>query len=206
MVSDQATQSDIYHWCQLQQGSSAALEVLYDRYFSQLFRYGLQLITDRSLVQDVLQDFFFELYTHHHSLSEVQQVRSYLFVCFRRKLLRSRTSNLPVARLEEVVQPTTQSSEHSLIYSQLSEEKRKLLTRAVTKLSKRQKEAVFLRFYQELSYEEIAVVLELKEVKYARTLIYRSIQVLRQQMKQYQSKLTLYSCLPLPEFLRLLKF
>jgi len=206
MVSDQNKQSDKYHWGQLQQGSTAALEVLYDRYFPSLFSYGLRLVTDRLLVQDVLQDFFVELYTHHTSLSEVQQVRSYLFVCFRRKLLRSHSGRRHLTILKDVAQPVIPSSEHTQIRLQLNEEKMKLLQHSVAKLTKRQKEAIYLRFHQELSYEEIAVVLGLKEVKYARTLIYRSIQVLRHEMKQHQTKLTLYAFLPLPEIFRTLRF
>jgi DNA-directed RNA polymerase specialized sigma24 family protein len=46
-------------------------------------------------------------------------------------------------------------------------------------LTERQKEAIFLRFYENMEYEQIASLMALKEVKNARTLIYRAIEVLR---------------------------
>jgi len=186
--------TDYDYWQQLRRGSASALEALYDQFFPQLFRYGVQLIPDRALVQDTLQDLFVELYTDHATLSDVQQVRPYLYVCFRRKLLaRSKTKSIFKENYSSLFTP---SHEHQLILQQLSQEQIQWLNMALKKLSTRQKEAVFLRFYEEMSYEEIASVLHLKKVKYARTLVYRAIEHLRQHLKQEESTLTLYSSFP----------
>ncbi|MEM8967291.1 MAG: RNA polymerase sigma factor [Bacteroidota bacterium] len=186
-------QSDYQHWQQLRQGSPSALEAIYDKFFPELFRYGLQLVSDRSLVQDTLQDFFVELYTNAAQLSEVQQVRAYLYVCFRRKLLLRQKS---VAFTPES-QPLdfSPSPEHQLILQQLGEQQMNRLKEALLNLTDRQREAIFLRYYQDMGYEEIAEVLSLKKVKYARTLIYRTIAELRQHMTKHASSLTLYSTL-----------
>lgn len=188
-------QPDNYYWQKLREGSTPALEALYDRYFPPLFRYGLHIIPDRSLVQDTLQDFFVDLYTNHASISEVQQVQSYLFVCFRRKLIsRQKSYSSQITNHGNFYSP---SYEEQLIAEQLEKKQLKVLRDTLFKLSDRQKEAIHLRFHQEMSYEEIAEVLELKKVKYARTLIYRAIAELRQHMNKQVSSLTLYSTLPL---------
>ncbi len=188
-------QPDNYYWQQLRKGSAPALEVLYDKYFPQLFRYGLHIIPHRSLVQDTLQDFFVDLYTNHSSLSQVQQVQSYLFVCFRRKLTSHKKSFSP--QINHRGNSYSPSFEEQLIAEELEKKQLNVLKETLLKLSDRQREAIYLRFHQEMSYEEIAEVLELKEVKYARTLIYRALAELRQHMSKQSSSLTLYSTLPL---------
>ena len=198
MPSDYTQQQDLYHWQQLQKGSQKALEALYDTFFSQLFRYGLQLVPDRPFVQDVLQDFFVELYSRHGTLSDIRQVRSYLYVAFRRKLLRlhRKQQRFTPYGIGHHPEPCTLSHEQRLVLQQLGETRQALLAKAFDQLSQRQKEAIFLRFYEEMDYDEIAAVLELKEVKYARTLIYRSIAALRQALVSHKTSLTLYSFPP----------
>nr|WKN35181.1 sigma-70 family RNA polymerase sigma factor [Tunicatimonas sp. TK19036] len=192
-------QQDLSHWQQLQQGSPQALAALYDIFFPQLFRYGSQLVPDRALVQDTLQDFFVELYARHSSLSDVRQVRSYLYVAFRRKLLRLHLKQQRFTPYDSgsATEAHTLSYEQKLVLDELGETQRASLTKALNSLSSRQKEAVFLRFYEEMDYDEIATVLDLKEVKYARTLIYRSIASLREAMESHKASLTLYSLSPL---------
>ena len=74
-----------------------------------------------------------------------------------------------------------------LITDQLNQENQRKLLRAFGQLTQRQKEAVYLRFYENASYEEIAAVMSLKEVKYARTLIYRALDVLRASIRNLAS-------------------
>lgn len=199
MLSNNDHSQDLYHWQQLQLGSQSALEALYDLFYPQLFRYGFQLVSDRPFVQDSLQDFFVDLYTRHTSLSDVHQVRSYLYVSFRRKLLRlhQQQQRFSLYGMGQSEESHTLSHEQQLVLQQLGETRQALLTKALGQLTSRQKEAVFLRFYEEMDYEEIATVLELKEIKYARTLIYRSIAVLRQALVHHKTSLTLYSLSPL---------
>jgi RNA polymerase sigma factor (sigma-70 family) len=73
------------------------------------------------------------------------------------------------------------SIEHQLIESELEQKKAKLLTKALKKLSVRQKEAIYLRYTNELEYEEIAEIMKMS-IEGARNLIYRAIKSLRREL------------------------
>lgn len=192
-------QQDALQWKEFLQGSSVAFEFLYDKYFPVLFRYGMHFSKDRSQIKDCLQDLFVNLYTHRASLKQAENVRYYLYSSFRRKMIRNNRQfkklydELPDYYDFEVVF----SHEQVLISNQLDELQKKKMLKAFSQLSKRQKEAVYLRFYESMSYEEIAVVMEFKEVKYARTLVYRAIAVLKEAIINMNGSLTLYSFFPL---------
>ncbi|WP_277479116.1 RNA polymerase sigma factor [Catalinimonas alkaloidigena] len=185
-------------------GSDQAYEQLYDKFFPLLFRYGMQFCPERAMVKDCLQDFFVELYVGRANLSKVQQVKNYLYVSFRHRIIRKACGK------QLLLEPISSnyhfevsfSHEHALIREQLDEIRQRKLLNAFKKLSSRQKEAVFLRFYENMSYEEIAEIMKMKKVKYARTLVYRAIAVLKDGIKNLDGSLTLYTFLPLMFFLQ----
>ena len=185
-------------WNQMKAGSEKAFEQLYDTFFPLLFRYGLQFCPDREVLKDCLQDFFTDLYLRKSSSQEVIHVKSYVYTAFRHRIIRH------VSRRHLSLEPLTEtyhfevtcSHEHNLILQQLDSNQRCHLLHAFQRLSSRQKEAIFLRFYEDLSYQEIADILKMKKVKYARTLVYRAIGVLQEGLHERDSSLTLYSLFP----------
>lgn len=161
-------------------------EEVYDSYFPLLFRYSLRFTPDRDLIKDLLQDFFIELYLKRGKLAGIRNIRSYLMVAVRRKVVRklsedSKNHLVPLAE-EDHDFILELSPESKLIESQLLESRFRYLSKAVARLTKRQKEAVYLRFYENMSYEEIAAIMSMKEVKYARTLVYRAISEMKVEL------------------------
>lgn len=191
-----AEQEDISLWKAMRNGSLEAFEQLYDRYFPQLFSYAIRFCADRDLVKDCLQDFFVEIYQRKDALSEVQRVKQYLFVSFRHRIIKhlsgKRLMSEPLR--EDYHFEVCFSHEDQLIADQFDTYLKQQLVEAFFSLSSRQKEAIFLRFYENMSYEEIATIMKMKEVKYARTLVYRSLLSLRAAVKG--KSLTLYSFFP----------
>ena len=73
------------------------------------------------------------------------------------------------------------SHEEKVISEQLSDEQLKLLSAALHNLSSRQREAIYLKFYQKLSSQEIADTLEI-DINSLYNLISKSIEALRKAM------------------------
>lgn len=177
-----------------------AWEQIYDCYFPLLFRYSLRFTTDRDMVKDLLQDLFLDLYMKQERLQQVRNLRSYLLVCTRRRLLKrlekeARHRSVPFSEEAHDFQLEL-SPESKLIAVQMFESTYHFLQKALDSLTKRQKEAVYLRFYENLSYEEIGEILGMKEVKYARTLIYRAITELKTALKKTGSSVCLAMLFP----------
>ncbi len=188
-------QDEQFLWARLCNGDREAFGEIYRRYFPLLFRYCIRFTTDRALVKDMLQDFFSQLYMQRAGLSLPVNLKSYLLVSARRKLFRylDKSAHGP-ASLEEGTASgfaLELSPESILINRQRTEQTTRLLQQKLDALTLRQKEAIYLRFYEGLSYEEIADIMVLKEVKYARTLIYRAIAELKELLAQNEAALML---------------
>jgi RNA polymerase sigma factor (sigma-70 family) len=188
MHTNDYSREDALTWLALKNGSEAAFEQLYDRYFPKLYNYGMRICQDRSLVKDCIQNVFVELWHKRAGLSEVTSVKYYLFTCLRRRLIKelNRQTRYMHGREpdEDYHFEVTLSHEFLLITSQISKENQERLQHAFDSLTKRQKEAVFLRFYENMDYEHIAAMLSMKEVKYARTLVYRALDVLKGSIRK----------------------
>ena len=70
------------------------------------------------------------------------------------------------------------SREFDIITKEVDEYRKKSVLKALNKLSRRQKEAIVLRFYDNLSYKEIGDLLSIS-IKSTYTLIYRAVDVLK---------------------------
>jgi RNA polymerase sigma factor (sigma-70 family) len=188
MHTNPYSREDALTWLALKNGSETAFERLYDSYFPKLYHYGMRICQDKALVKDSIQNLFVELWHKRASLSEVTSVKYYLFTCLRRRLIRElsqQSKYMPGQELEDgYCFEVSASHEFQLITSQVSCENQERLQQAFGCLTQRQKEAVFLRFYENMDYEHIAAMLSMKEVKYARTLIYRALDVLKGSIRK----------------------
>ncbi|MBO9731395.1 MAG: sigma-70 family RNA polymerase sigma factor [Chitinophaga sp.] len=188
-------QDEMFLWRRLCDGDRDAFGEIYRRYFPLLFRYCIRFTTDRSLVKDMLQDFFSQLFLQRAGLSAPVNLKSYLLVAARRKLFRylgksAKITGMPDEQAASLFDLEL-SPESILINRQHNEHAARLLQQKLHALTLRQKEAVYLRFYENLTYEEIAEIMGLKEVKYARTLIYRAIAELKELLAPNESALML---------------
>ncbi len=178
---------DIHLWQNIRKDNELAFSVLYKRYTQCLYSYGMHNCRDHDLVMDCLQELFTSIWTKRKTLSVVHSVSAYLFKSFRRLILkkltwRKRFMMTLDARHEscfEVVLPIEQIMERD---EQLTQQGRKL-THSIQGLSKRQREAIFLKFYNDLNYSDIASIMEL-QVDSVYNIISKAIESLRQQLKK----------------------
>lgn len=177
--------SEPQHWERFCKGDRAAFDTIYHTYFPQLFQYCIRFTTDRAFIQDTLQDFFFQLFTKPPRHTAVQHLKSYLLVSVRRQLLRG------LAKAGDAHQELEGNedaytfhlelaADDQLISREQSHLRQVAMQGLLHQLTPRQREAIYLYFYENESYDSIAEILQLKEVKYARTLIYRALDEMRE--------------------------
>lgn len=155
---------DIALWGLLIKGDQKALEILYQRYYSLLLNYGLRCSTDKELVKDCIQDLFINLHQNTHINVTNITVRSYLLKALRNNLTYKLATNKEADSLddsvfhiplnEDLFEQLFPKNDHDL---QLA---RRLLE-AISQLSPNQKTVLYLRYVQELSYKEIADVMDM---------------------------------------------
>lgn len=167
-------------WDKFREGCEKSLIKIYDLNLQLLYKYGLKLTKDEPFVKDCIQELFIDLWRRHKSLGPTTSIKFYLLRSLRRKIYKSLSPNsqstsLGSYRCEELFD---QSFEASLIESQVAEERKSMLLKKVDLLPKRQKEAIFLKYFEELSYEEIASIMSLSKPSLY-ILINRSIESLK---------------------------
>jgi RNA polymerase sigma factor (sigma-70 family) len=184
MTGNQADLSDAQLWQLFKKGNQKAVAVLMDRYYSQLYYYGLRLCHQEELAEDCVQELFVNLWIKRETLSDVVLVKPYLLKSVRRKLLRVAASEQqvhPFSATENYGFTVVLSPEEMTIQHQHSEKISEDLSSALNQLPPRQKEAIYLRFYENLSYEETAQVM-MVTVPYLYELIHKATRNLRKRM------------------------
>jgi RNA polymerase sigma factor (sigma-70 family) len=159
---------------------------IYNEYLDTLYAYALHLGFDEQIAMDAIHDIFYKLCTHHSSLSEISNLKSYLF-----RSLRNRLIDLKRIRREDVALFFTQEEaqevlpfqlhvtiEDELIIKEDAEEIRQKVETVLSRLTNRQREIIYLRYIQEQSYEEIAEIMQIS-VESCRNLISKSISKLK---------------------------
>jgi len=176
--------NDQLRWQQLQDGQHTALEAIYRDHVEHLLEYGRRFSTDISLVEDAIQDLFVYIWQKRDTLSAPDTIRPYLLVALRRRIIRTiqtkqkRQDERPV---EEFSFAAEWAIDEQIIAQELSEEQSQQLKMAFTALTGRQREALFLRFYEGLSYEEISEVMDVR-YQSLRNLISTALKRLREHM------------------------
>lgn len=151
-------------WAAVQAGDSAAFQHVVESYYSKLFSYGAKFTKDQELVKDCIQDVFVEVWSRRERLSAVESILGYLLKSLRRRIARQRERNrfLLLDEFDETLPFGIEFSfEASLIADQTQQEHIRQLTRLLEQLPKRQKEVIYLRYYQQLDYPEIAELMGL---------------------------------------------
>lgn len=141
----------------LRNGNREALFSMMTFYYNDLFRYGMKFTADKDLTKDIIGQFFLHIWDHREKFTSAENIKAYLIVSFKRFLFDylskiSRQLNFLEAEMPCYEYPY----EEYIISFQNKENVKALLLRAIRELPQRQQELVQLRFYDQLSYEEIA--------------------------------------------------
>ncbi|PKV52906.1 RNA polymerase sigma factor (sigma-70 family) [Aquimarina sp. MAR_2010_214] len=171
-------------WTKVKLGDLDAFNQLYDRYIDALYEFGIQHTNDTDYVKDCIHDLFLDIYKYRKKLSDVDNVKYYLFKSLKRKINRKFKSKLSLFSTEEKkneIRSEYKSIEEIIIQSENSLEIEAKLSIALTSLSSRQRKGLSLKFDEKKSYEEISAIMGIS-IESVRTLIYRAVKKLRNEI------------------------
>jgi RNA polymerase sigma factor (sigma-70 family) len=177
---------DAVVWAALQKGHRKALDYIFEKHIRLLYAYGARITPDVLLVEDCIQDIFVELWKRHDRLSATDNIKFYVLKCLRRQLerklqagARERVRHAHAAMHRDCHDA---SAESHLIELQTVSEQQRQLSQALEKLTQRQREAVYLKFYEKMPYEQLAEVLHI-DLKSTYKLIGKAVETLRKLVK-----------------------
>jgi len=187
-------------WELFKSGDRDAFSRIYQNQIQSLFSYGTKICANTQVVEDCIQELFIYLWHNKENLGATDNIKYYLFKSLRRRVHQeleagNRKDKLSTGFAYE--QPTADTSpEYSLIAANLEEEQRERMQQALLALTKRQQEAIYLRFYDNLSFQEIADIMGL-QIKATYNLISKAIEELREHVQVLTLSLFLLMSFPI---------
>ncbi|WP_187328787.1 RNA polymerase sigma factor [Echinicola rosea] len=184
--------NDTQLWKLISADDRKAFGYSFNLYSKDLFRYGQKFTSARQVVEDAIQDVFLDLWHKRKTTSIDTSIKFYLFTAFRREIIRK----LSRFRLQEPMDYFAPdhlleaSHMEGIILQQGKNESNQKLYKAIKNLSERQREAVYLRFFADLTYKEISDMMGIS-VEALYNLIFKSIKLLKESLRErvhYQTK------------------
>ena len=150
------------NWVLFKNGNHRAFEKLYREHMSGLYDYGKRFSVDTAIVEDCIQDMFIDLWNKREKLNDVENVKSYLFVTFKRRLIRMLTKKKVFDSIDENNYFDIELSAESIMEKmEMHSENITKLKNAFEKLNKNQQHILYLKFYQGFSNKEISEILQI---------------------------------------------
>lgn len=162
MIADKDTET----LQELTNNSEAAFSVLMKKYYPALYRYGLRFTKDEALITDCMQEVFINLWQNRHNALSIMHLQQYLLTALRRRVLRvlNQTRKSVALTDEQANDPKfilEFSIEDLIVEKQLAQEKADKLKELLEKLPQRQKEVIYLIYYQQLTADQVAEVMHI---------------------------------------------
>jgi RNA polymerase sigma-70 factor (ECF subfamily) len=142
-------------------GDDQAYAILYGRYKRPLFLFAVRMLGDREAAGDIVQDSFLRAYERREQLNDPESFRSWLFAIARNRCLshlRRRRGRASIEEVPEEVVATGPGAD-----ARETEQDVSMVRRALGELKVDYREVLILREYQDLSYREIARIIEATE-------------------------------------------
>lgn len=166
-------------------GDQASFEKIYKSFYPLLYNYGRQFGLDESDIDDFIQEIFIDIWKSISRLN-IKTFKPYLIRCLRNKITKSlATNSKEKSNAKKYWREEFEVSYHPLleeIENQNRTDIENKLKNCVNQLSPKQREIIFLIFYNNLSYIEVAEVLGIK-IKTVYNQVHNSINSLRESLK-----------------------
>ncbi len=151
-------------WRRLLAGNVVAFESIMASHFRLLFVYGLKFSNDEEFVKDKIQDLFLYIWEKRQNLKSDIPVKPYLMASLRRMMHRSQNTTLvynPSLENHPTLFDVKFSVEKEYIRREMTRLMSQRLKNTLEKLPPRQKEVIYLKFFQELTRDQIATVMNI---------------------------------------------
>ena len=190
--------SDQMIWESFLCGDDEAYTYIYRQYSQALYAYGMHFTSDKGLVEDCIQDVFIKIFQNRKHLQSTDNIKLYLFIALKNKLFNVFRKDIKYYQIDSLEPVFT--AEYTIEDEIIENEKEQFLNdkmiRMLDVLSPRQKEIIFYRFVEGLSYEEICQIMDMN-YQSTQNLIQRSLKKLRTTFSraEIQFVLFLFTCI-----------
>ena len=184
--------SDQIIWENFLCGDDEAYTYIYREYSQALYAYGMHFTSDKGLVEDCIQDVFIKIFQNRIHLQSTDNIKLYLFIALKNKLFNIFRKDIKYSQIDslEPVFAAEYTIEDEIIENEREQFLNEKMIRMLEVLSPRQKEIIYYRFVEGLSYEEICQIMDMN-YQSTQNLIQRSLKKLRTTFSQAEMQFVL---------------
>lgn len=184
--------SDQIIWENFLCGDDKAYTYIYREYSQALYAYGMHFTSDKGLVEDCIQDVFIKIFQNRRHLQSTDNIKLYLFIALKNKLFNIFRKDIKYSQIDslEPVFAAEYTIEDEIIEKEREQFLNEKMIRMLEVLSPRQKEIIYYRFVEGLSYEEICQIMDMN-YQSTQNLIQRSLKKLRTTFSQAEMQFVL---------------
>ena len=171
-------------WNRFENGDVKAFSIIYEHHVDDMFRYGMKICGDKEVALDSIHDVFVKIFSTHKVHSQIRNPKAYLLKALRGQIYDNMRHEKRLPTIGIDVLPFNVEWELSERVENDKETREKIecqYRQAISGMTARQKEAVYLRYTMELSYEDISVLMNMS-VQSLRNLLSRTMLKIRKIM------------------------
>lgn len=154
-------QIDKQVWLKIAESDQQAYAGMYRFYYRRFYNYGRKFTDDDVLLEDTIQEVLLVIWDKRHALPSIDYPATYFYTSFRYTLLQKLKQQRRWVAGETAAEEPEFAADQTIIAKETEAGLNEQLQKALGTLTARQREAVFLRFYEGLPYEEVASVLSI---------------------------------------------
>lgn len=167
-------------WRRFIAGDKDAYSWIYKVYIQILFQYGKRFTSDTELIKDCIQEVFTKLYNNRTRLTIPDNIKLYLLISLKNCLINAIYQESHYERYDSgtVSFSLELTVEEQYVNNEHYQNQLKRIQEILALLTPRQKEIIYYRYIQELSFDEICVIMDMN-YQSAQNLIQRSLKKIR---------------------------
>jgi len=165
LMKENASQQELDLLQRIMHHDEQALGLLMRKYYSDLYNYAARFTQDEALIKDCIQEVFISLWQRRQTIGVILSPKFYFLRAIKNKVLKSLDKaqrQFGLHLLPEDYDFTHEFSvERMIIAKQVTEENAARLNGLLAQLSKREKEVIYLKYYQYLDNGQVAELMNI---------------------------------------------
>jgi len=168
----------------LKEDDQLAYTEIFERYCKILVNHAYKMLGNRDEANDVVQEVFLSIWNKRQELIVTGSLSSYLYKATKNKILNHIAHEKVVSNYADSISNFIEN-DYVLADSNLREEELEaIIAKEIALLPEKMREVFLLRKVEELSYDEIALQLNITD-KTAKQQVYNSLKILREKLKNF---------------------
>jgi RNA polymerase sigma factor (sigma-70 family) len=168
----------------MEKSSDKEIHNIYKVHIHDMYSYARHLGFSRETSMDAIHDVFMNILVNETRLSDILNIRIYLFCALKNRLLNIVKQKIQTVELpddENIDFPFTidVTVEDTMIQREEDEKIKRKVEKLLNTLTDRQREVIYLRYMQELEYEQIAKIMNITAPA-CRKLVHKAMTKLRE--------------------------